>query len=403
MKTHRLLWFLSIGWLWLTGQTVYSQCGATVNNLTGSLRVRPSVGCPPHTIRVGNTQTIATNVRYVFIYDGRDESKVTRDTVFTYTRPGTYYVLQLADADGRPTRACAIITVQDTIQPQFSHQTCGTKTTISVTAPPPADYDAYRVDWGDGTSEVVTPEQAKTLTHTYSDATAHRISVSGQYFPTNCGGTTVKTTAPGTTSNPPVIGRLIQRNGQLPVPISNPAGLTYYAERRVGNEPFSRATGDFTAANTTLQTMLDSTKLLCYRIVLTDPCLAQQIQPEVCYFPPNTTPPPSATATVPPSATTVMPSPSETNWFFPTAFTPNNDGLNDTFGPIGNPPAVSFRLVVFDRWGIALFDTTDPATGWDGRANNGQIAPPGTYPYRADWHENVGSQRSWRGSVLLLR
>ena len=412
MKTHRLLWFLSIGWLWLTGQTAYSQCGATANNLTGSLRVRPSVGCPPHTIRVGNTQTIATNVRYVFMYDGRDESKITRDTVFTYTRPGTYYVLQLSDADGRPTRACATVTVRDTIKPQFSHQTCGTKTTIAVTTPPPADYDAYRIDWGDGTSEIVTPEQAKTLSHTYSDATAHQISVSGQYFPTNCGGTITKTTSPGTTSTPPVIGQLIQRGGLLPVPISNPARLTYYVEQRVGNDPYSRATGEFNIS-TTLQTVLDSTKLLCYRIVLTDPCLAQQVQPEVCYYPPNTTPPPSSTtATTPPSATltvtpssttAITPSLSETNWFFPTAFTPNNDGLNDTFGPAGNLPVVSFRLIVFDRWGISLFDTTDPAMGWDGRAINGQPAPPGPYPYRADWQENAGSRQSWRGSVLLLR
>ncbi len=401
MKTRCLFRVFCIGWLWLTGQIVQGQCGANVSNLSGSLRVRPSVGCPPHTIHVGNTQTIATNVRYVFVYDGRDESKVTRDTVFTYTRPGLYYVLQLSDADGKPTRACAIVTVQDTIQPQFSHVTCGTKTTISVRAPPPADYDAYRVDWGDGTSETVTPEQAKTLAHTYSDAAAHRISVSGQYFPTNCGGTTVKTTAPGTASNPPVIGALIQRGGQLPVPISNPAGLTYYAERRVDGEPYSRATGEFNFG-TTLQTVLDSTKILCYRIVLTDPCLAGQIQPEVCYYPPVPTIPPSATVTVPP-ATTVTASLSEISWFFPTAFTPNNDGLNDTFGPVGMLPVVSFRLIIFDRWGIALFDTTDPAMGWDGQITNGQPAPPGPYPYRADWQENAGSQRIWRGSVLLLR
>lgn len=410
MKTHWLFWLFCTGWLWLAGQQVHGQCGANINNLSGSLRVRPSVGCPPHTIQAGNTQVIATNIRYVFMYDGRDESKATRDTVFTYTRPGLYYVLQLSDADGKPARACAIVTVQDTIQPKFSHQTCGTKTTIAVTAPPPADYDAYRVDWGDGTSEVVTPEQAKTLTHTYSDATAHRISVSGQYFPTNCGGTITKTTAPGTTSNPPVIGQLVQRGGQLPVPISNPTGLTYYVERRVGGEPYSRATGEFTGS-TTLQTVLDSTKVLCYRIVLTDPCLAQQIQPEVCYYPPNTQPPPSATVTIPPTTTVIAPPPAttatasllETNWFFPTAFTPNNDGLNDTFGPVGALPVVSFRLVVFNRWGIALFDTTDPVMGWDGRTGSGQEVPPGPYPYRADWEENTGSHRSWRGSVLLLR
>jgi gliding motility-associated-like protein len=398
MKPHRLLWVFCIGWLWLAGQKTHGQCGANVNNLSGSLQVRPSVGCPPHTIQVSNTQAIATNIRYVFMYDGKDESKVTRNTTFTYTSPGLYYVLQLSDADGKPTRACAIVTVQDTIQPQMTHSTCGNKTTISVTAPLPADYDAFRVDWGDGSSEVVTPDQARTMTHTYSTATDHRISVSGQYYPTNCGGTTIKTAIPGITSTPPVIGALVAKNGQLTVPISNPAQLTYYVERRVGNEPYSRATPNINTP-TTLQTAFDSTKITCYRVVLTDPCLTNAPQPDVCY-----TPPPATTITTPPiSATTLIPSLSESNWFFPTAFSPNNDGTNDRFSPVGNVLFTAFRLVVFDRWGVAVFDTTDPALGWDGQATNGQPAQSGAYPYRADWEPTNGSHQSLRGSVLLLR
>ena len=50
----------------------------------------------------------------------------------------------------------------------------------------------------------------------------------------------------------------------------------------------------------------------------------------------------------------------------PTAFTPNNDGLNDCFGLKywGNVTGLEFSI--FNRWGERIFFTSDPAKCWDG-------------------------------------
>ncbi len=55
------------------------------------------------------------------------------------------------------------------------------------------------------------------------------------------------------------------------------------------------------------------------------------------------------------------------------AFSPNGDGINDTW----RIPELSFynnvEVEVFDRSGVRLFHTTDPEMTWDGRSANGQI------------------------------
>jgi gliding motility-associated-like protein len=63
----------------------------------------------------------------------------------------------------------------------------------------------------------------------------------------------------------------------------------------------------------------------------------------------------------------------------PTAFTPNGDGLNDTFGPVGEGAEI-FRMVVFNRWGNILFTSNDINNHWDG-IYNGEPVPFGAYTY----------------------
>jgi gliding motility-associated-like protein len=52
--------------------------------------------------------------------------------------------------------------------------------------------------------------------------------------------------------------------------------------------------------------------------------------------------------------------------FIPSAFTPNNDGLNDVFKPVITGNFISYKLSVFNRWGEKIFESTDPGKGWDG-------------------------------------
>ena len=60
----------------------------------------------------------------------------------------------------------------------------------------------------------------------------------------------------------------------------------------------------------------------------------------------------------------------------PNAFSPNADGLNDSFLPIGRG-FQNFELTIFNRWGERLYSGTQ---GWDGTYRN-SIVPGGVYLY----------------------
>jgi len=59
----------------------------------------------------------------------------------------------------------------------------------------------------------------------------------------------------------------------------------------------------------------------------------------------------------------------------PNAFTPNDDGMNDSFAPVLNNPefAVDYELVIFNRWGELLFESRNVGEAWDGRRGGEQV------------------------------
>lgn len=74
--------------------------------------------------------------------------------------------------------------------------------------------------------------------------------------------------------------------------------------------------------------------------------------------------------------------------YFPNAFTPDGDGINDVFGAVGHELSeVSF--IVFDRWGAQVFSSSTMGQGWDGRTANGSMAPTGSYVF----HFHVKGER----------
>ncbi|TAL58357.1 MAG: gliding motility-associated C-terminal domain-containing protein, partial [Bacteroidetes bacterium] len=54
--------------------------------------------------------------------------------------------------------------------------------------------------------------------------------------------------------------------------------------------------------------------------------------------------------------------------YLPNAFSPNNDGENDFFRLYyGNRICIeTFKLVIYNRWGEKVYESTDPAFKWDG-------------------------------------
>lgn len=88
--------------------------------------------------------------------------------------------------------------------------------------------------------------------------------------------------------------------------------------------------------------------------------------------------------------------------FFPNAFTPNGDYLNDTFGPWGNIAAVTdYTFKVFNRFGEVIFATTNPAKKWDGRVNGNLQA--GVFVWYASYSIRSRTNITQKGTVLIVR
>ena len=86
----------------------------------------------------------------------------------------------------------------------------------------------------------------------------------------------------------------------------------------------------------------------------------------------------------------------------PTAFTPNNDGLNDWFSPHNALKAINYNFRVFNRWGQLVFETNDKQAFWNGRYK-GNLQPTETYVWTAEGTDKQGAIINRRGQTILLR
>ena len=87
----------------------------------------------------------------------------------------------------------------------------------------------------------------------------------------------------------------------------------------------------------------------------------------------------------------------------PSAFTPNGDGRNDTYG-ISNSVVLEDKLItfeIFDKWGGRMFSTTNPNEKWDGRFNTTELNP-GVFLYRVRYLCGT-EEKIDMGSLTLLR
>lgn len=88
------------------------------------------------------------------------------------------------------------------------------------------------------------------------------------------------------------------------------------------------------------------------------------------------------------------------NVYIPNAFTPNEDGYNDVFIPVGYG-INEIRLTVFDRWGVQIFTSNETSIGWDG-SNKGKQCEQGIYVYKAEVKTMAGHTVQYVGHVALL-
>lgn len=92
------------------------------------------------------------------------------------------------------------------------------------------------------------------------------------------------------------------------------------------------------------------------------------------------------------------------NFYVPSGFTPNNDGINDTFFPKGEGvDALSYDMFIFDRWGQIVFQSTESFKEWDG-TKNGEPLPTGVYIWKIitkDVYTDAKFEN--RGHITLVR
>jgi len=90
-------------------------------------------------------------------------------------------------------------------------------------------------------------------------------------------------------------------------------------------------------------------------------------------------------------------------FYIPSAFSPNDDGVNDSFS--GKGVFISnYEMSIFDRWGNLIFFTDDINKPWDGKANHGNdIAQLDVYVYVIKVIDFKNKKHSYKGVVTLTR
>tara|TARA_R110000822_G_scaffold164491_1_gene304905 strand:- start:51106 stop:54042 length:2937 start_codon:yes stop_codon:yes gene_type:complete len=90
--------------------------------------------------------------------------------------------------------------------------------------------------------------------------------------------------------------------------------------------------------------------------------------------------------------------------FLPNAFSPNGDGVNDTFEIMGSR-VLLFELSIFNRWGNQVYHTKALDSFWDGTVS-GKPVSSGTYSYNVVYSGEINGQIlqfTQTGTVALIR
>lgn len=85
--------------------------------------------------------------------------------------------------------------------------------------------------------------------------------------------------------------------------------------------------------------------------------------------------------------------------FIPSAFSPNGDGLNDTWNIPALEACSTFEVKVYNRWGQTVFQTKNTLKPWDG-TSKGTPLPNGIYVY---YIKTCNSDKLIKGTVVIIR
>jgi gliding motility-associated-like protein len=104
---------------------------------------------------------------------------------------------------------------------------------------------------------------------------------------------------------------------------------------------------------------------------------------------------------------TVLLRPCELLIWIPNVFSPNGDGLNDEFiAKYNHRVSITFKMMIFNKWGEQLFSSDDISKGWDG-TYKGVPCPPDNYTWVVSFEApityNFVQRSPQQGTVMLLK
>ena|GEM_PF-845463 len=89
----------------------------------------------------------------------------------------------------------------------------------------------------------------------------------------------------------------------------------------------------------------------------------------------------------------------------PSAFSPNGDGVNDIFLPVGSAgcqAVAGYSLSVYNRWGESVFSSNAMSRGWNG-LHSGKPVEVGVYFYTLSYTDRYNKLQQRKGDIMVIR
>lgn len=104
------------------------------------------------------------------------------------------------------------------------------------------------------------------------------------------------------------------------------------------------------------------------------------------------------------TAETIITISDQYTFYAPSAFSPDNDGINDYFYVSGRGiDTTNFLMVIYDRWGEEIFSTNKITDKWDGKAKDNKDVPVGVYVWHVIYQDLTGKKNQKTGYITLIR
>ncbi|MBK6274229.1 MAG: gliding motility-associated C-terminal domain-containing protein [Saprospirales bacterium] len=88
--------------------------------------------------------------------------------------------------------------------------------------------------------------------------------------------------------------------------------------------------------------------------------------------------------------------------YVPSAFSPNNDGINDCFRIVSPPKLTNYKMLIFDRWNEKIFEANNTTDCWNGIYKGTEVQSD-SYVYVISYTCYNGAQLYKKGVVTVLK